>query len=120
MYCFTLHTYIYVFALQYVSNVSIMEDSVLSFFLITVGNRRVWLSRGSGYTLDSLAVYHKLDAERQTCTLPFIPINLTCMSLNRGGKPRNPEGTMQAAREHAVSTQTDLSGSPALDLLAVR
>lgn len=44
--------------------------------------------------------------ERQTSTLSFTPVNLTCMALNCGRKPENPESQMQAGRGRTCTLQT--------------
>ncbi|KAK3564662.1 hypothetical protein QTP86_024527 [Hemibagrus guttatus] len=61
---------------------------------------------GPGYTLDGVYTHsHSLTLSHTTDNLEK-PINLQCMSLDRGRKPEYPEETPEARGEHANSTHT--------------
>ena len=49
---------------------------------------------------------HTLIHSHTTDNFPEMPINLPCMSLDRGRKPEYPEETPEARGEHANSTHT--------------
>ncbi|KAK3565899.1 hypothetical protein QTP86_020310, partial [Hemibagrus guttatus] len=64
----------------------------------------------AGYTLDGVPTHrrahthsHSLTQSHTTDNLET-PINLQCMSLDRGRKPEYPEETPEAQGEHAYST----------------
>ncbi|KAK3564924.1 hypothetical protein QTP86_031045, partial [Hemibagrus guttatus] len=62
----------------------------------------------AGYTLDGVPAHHRVYTLSHSHTTDNLemPINLQCMSLDRGRKPEYPEETPEAWGEHANSTHT--------------
>ncbi|KAK3533789.1 hypothetical protein QTP70_027348, partial [Hemibagrus guttatus] len=70
----------------------------------------------AGYTLDRVRTHRRAHTLSYSLTQSHttdnleMPINLQCMSLDRGRKPEYPEETPKARGEHANSTHTAEAG----------
>ncbi|KAK3563424.1 hypothetical protein QTP86_027797 [Hemibagrus guttatus] len=66
----------------------------------------------AGYTLDRVPTHRSAHTHSHSLTTDNLetPINLQCMSLDRGRKPEHPEETPEAQGEHANSTHTHGGG----------
>ncbi|KAK3526926.1 hypothetical protein QTP86_004727 [Hemibagrus guttatus] len=66
----------------------------------------------AGYTLDRVPTHRRAHTHSHSLTTDNLemPINLQCMSLDRGRKPEYPEETPEARGEHANFTHTAKAG----------
>ncbi|KAK3559181.1 hypothetical protein QTP86_005085 [Hemibagrus guttatus] len=64
----------------------------------------------AGCTLDGVPTHRRAHTHSRTTDNLEMPINLPCMSLDRGRKPEYPEETPEAWGEHANSTHTAEAG----------